>query len=106
MISRTIFAGVVTQYSLRHMYIPQFLTADNFEKLSNVFRLCNYKTNSSYYAIYTGIYTDHFKSAPHILYELIADLFTSMLKRSPNFFSIPIIISMPKNRRKSLPTKE
>ena len=27
-----------------------------------------------------GLYTDHFKSAPHVLYKLIADLFTSMFK--------------------------
>ena len=52
----------------------------------------------------TGLYTDHFKSAPHLLYELIADLFTSMLKHghSPKQFSISTIISIPKNKRKSL----
>ena len=38
----------------------------------------------------TGLFTDHFKSAPHVLYKLIADLFTSKLKRghSPKQFSI------------------
>ena len=50
--------------------------------------------------------TDHFKSAPHLLYELIADLFTSMLKHghSPKQFYISTIISIPKNKRKSLTT--
>ena len=54
----------------------------------------------------TGLYTDHFKSAPYLLYELIADLFTSMLKHghSPKQFSISTIISIPKNKRKSLTT--
>ena len=54
----------------------------------------------------TRLYTDHFKSAPHLLYELIADLFTSMLKHghSPEQFSISTIISLHKNKRKSLTT--
>ena len=54
----------------------------------------------------TGLYTDHFKSAPHVLYELIADLFTSMPKHghSPKQFSSSTIISIPKKKRKSLTT--
>ena len=49
----------------------------------------------------TGLHT-----ALHVLCELIADLFTSMLKHghSPKQFSISTIISIPKNKRKSLTT--
>ena len=51
----------------------------------------------------TEVYTYHFKSAPNVLYELIADLSTSMFKHghSPKQFSISTIISIPKNKQKS-----
>ena len=52
----------------------------------------------------TRLYSDHFKSAPHLLYELITDLFISMLKHghSPKLFSISTTISIPKNEQESI----
>ena len=53
-----------------------------------------------------GLYTDHFKSTPHLLYKLIADLCTSMLKHglSPKQLCISTIISILIIKRKYITT--